>query len=66
MRLMSNFYTNVQVVSGNILYRGVLDGKRVKQKIEYSEKDSFYAHNIGNTFLEKGYKKMFWTRKKYK
>ena len=33
---MSNFYTNVQVVSGNILYRGVLDGKRVKQKIEYS------------------------------
>jgi len=33
---MSNFYTNVQVISGNILYRGVLDGKRVKQKIEYS------------------------------
>ena len=33
---MSSFYTNVQSVAGHILYRGVLDGKRVKQKIEYS------------------------------
>ena len=33
---MSSFYTNVQSIAGNILYRGVLDGKRVKQKIEYS------------------------------
>ena len=34
---MSNsFYTNVQVFGNNILYRGVLDGKRVKQKIQYS------------------------------
>ena len=33
---MTSFYTNVQTIAGNILYRGVLDGKRVKQKIEYS------------------------------
>ena len=34
---MSNsFYTNVQVFGNNILYRGVLDGKRVKKKVEYS------------------------------
>ena len=33
---MTNFYTNVQVSGNNILYRGVMDGKRVKQKIEYS------------------------------
>jgi DNA polymerase elongation subunit (family B) len=33
---MSSFYTNVQTIAGHILYRGILDGKRVKQKIEYS------------------------------
>jgi DNA polymerase elongation subunit (family B) len=33
---LSNFYTNVQVSGNNILYRGIIDGKRVKQKIEYS------------------------------
>ena len=33
---MSSFYTNVQVAGNNILYRGVIDGKRVKEKIEYS------------------------------
>lgn len=33
---MSNFYTNVQSLGNNILYRGVVDGKRVKQRIEYS------------------------------
>jgi len=33
---MTSFYTNVQSIAGHILYRGVLDGKRVKQKIEYS------------------------------
>ena len=33
---MTSFYTNVQAIAGHILYRGVLDGKRVKQKIEYS------------------------------
>jgi len=32
---MSNFYTNVQTSGNYILYRGILDGKRVKQRIEY-------------------------------
>jgi DNA polymerase elongation subunit (family B) len=34
--LSSSFYTNVQCFGSNILYRGIQDGKRVKQKIEYS------------------------------
>jgi len=33
---LANFYTNVQCFGNNILYRGIIDGKRVKQKIEYS------------------------------
>ena len=33
---MSNFYTNVQCFGNNILYRGIQNGKRVKQRIEYS------------------------------
>ena len=33
---MSKFYTNVQSFGNNIYYRGVIDGKKVKQKIEYS------------------------------
>ena len=32
---MSLFYTNVQTVGNNILYRGVTDGKRTKIKIPY-------------------------------
>ena len=32
---MSLFYTNVQAVGSNILYRGVTDGKRTKLKIPY-------------------------------
>ena len=32
---MSLFYTNVQTVGSNILYRGVTDGKRTKLKIPY-------------------------------
>jgi DNA polymerase elongation subunit (family B) len=32
---MSFFYTNVQSVGSNILYRGVTDGKRTKLKIPY-------------------------------
>ena len=32
---MSLFYTNVQCVGSNILYRGVQDGKRIKIKIPY-------------------------------
>jgi DNA polymerase elongation subunit (family B) len=34
--LSSSFYTNVQCFGSNILYRGIIDGKRVKQRIEYS------------------------------
>jgi DNA polymerase elongation subunit (family B) len=34
--LSSSFYTNVQCFGSNILYRGIQDGKRVKQRIEYS------------------------------
>ena len=33
---MANFYTNVQCFGNNILYRGIMDGKRVKQRIDYS------------------------------
>jgi len=44
---MSSFYTNVQTIAGHILYRGVLDGKRVKQKIEYSP--SLYIQSNKNT-----------------
>jgi DNA polymerase elongation subunit (family B) len=32
---MSNFYTNVQALGGKILYRGIMDGKRIKQKVDY-------------------------------
>lgn len=32
---MANFYTNVQSFGGKILYRGVMDGKRVKQRVDY-------------------------------
>jgi len=47
---MANFYTNVQSFGNNILYRGILDGKRVKQRIEYSP--SLYipfTKNFGTT-----------------
>jgi DNA polymerase elongation subunit (family B) len=30
------FYTNVQCFGNSILYRGVIDGKRVKQRVDYS------------------------------
>lgn len=33
---MNTFYTNVQCFGNNILFRGILDGKRVKQRIDYS------------------------------
>lgn len=33
---MADFYTNVQSFGNNILYRGIVDGKRVNQRIEYS------------------------------
>jgi DNA polymerase elongation subunit (family B) len=31
-----SFYTNVQSIGGNILYRGIQNGKRVKTKVEYT------------------------------
>jgi DNA polymerase elongation subunit (family B) len=33
---MADFYTNVQSFGNNILFRGVVDGKRVNRRIEYS------------------------------
>ena len=33
---MSLFYTNVQNFGNNILFRGVKDGKRIKERIQYS------------------------------
>jgi len=33
--MSDNFYTNVQVYGKNILYRGIKNGKRVAQRIEY-------------------------------
>ena len=40
---MSLFYTNVQSVGNNILYRGVTDGKRTKLKIPYQP--TLYEHS---------------------
>jgi len=34
--LSNNFYTNVQNFGNHILYRGIKDGKRIKERIEYS------------------------------
>jgi DNA polymerase elongation subunit (family B) len=33
---LNDFYTNVQSFGNNILFRGIVNGKRVKEKIEYS------------------------------
>ena len=33
---MSNFYTNVQNIGGYILYRGIENGKHIKERVEYS------------------------------
>jgi DNA polymerase elongation subunit (family B) len=33
---LSNFYTNVQSFGNNILFRGIQNGKRVKEKVDYS------------------------------
>ena len=32
---MKNFYTNVQCVGNNIFFRGIVNGKRRKDKLEY-------------------------------
>ena len=44
-----NFYTSVYVIGNNVMFRGIRNGKRVKQRIEYSpslyletKKDSQY------------------------
>ena len=33
---MANFYTNVQSYGNHILYRGIKNGKRVKERVDYS------------------------------
>ena len=33
---MASFYTNVQCFGNNILYRGIKNGQRIKERIEYS------------------------------
>jgi len=56
---MTSFYTNVQSLSGKILYRGILDGKRVKQKIDYSpslylpSKNVTQYTNLDGNYLDK-------------
>ena len=53
---MSNFYTNVQSFGNNILYRGIKNGKRVKEKIEYSPSLFLPSKRITNfTTLEGDY-----------
>ena len=44
---MTSFYTNVQNSFGQILYRGVRDGKKVKMRIDYSP--SLYIPSKKNT-----------------
>ena len=59
---LSSFYTNVQSFGNNILYRGILDGKRVKQRIEYSPSLYIPSKRITNfTSLDGDYldQKMF-------
>ena len=43
-----NFYTNVQCFGNSILYRGVMDGKKVKQRIDYQP--SLYIHSKKGTY----------------
>lgn len=53
---MSSFYTNVQSIGGNILYRGVQNGKKVKAKIEYTPSLFIPSKKITNfTNLEGDY-----------
>lgn len=44
-----NFYTNVTVRSGKILYRGIREGKRVLEKIQYSPTLFLYPKNNEET-----------------
>ena len=57
---MSNFYTNVQCFGGSILYRGVMNGKRVKQRIDYqpslyipSNKNAHFKSLDGTPLMQK-------------
>ena len=43
-----NFYTNVQCFGNSILYRGIMDGKKVKQRIDYQP--SLYIHSKKGTY----------------
>jgi DNA polymerase elongation subunit (family B) len=53
---LSNFYTNVQSFGNNILYRGIQNGKRVMEKIEYSPSLYILSKKITNfTSLEGDY-----------
>jgi len=45
---MTRFYTNVQCLGNSILYRGVIDGKRVKQRVDYSPSMYFPARKAGH------------------
>ena len=60
---MTSFYTNVQSFGNYILYRGVVDGKRVKSKIKYNPSLYTKSKNIVTPFtsLEGDYleRKMF-------
>ena len=53
---MSSFYTNVQSIGGNILYRGIQNGKKVKTKVEYTPSLFLPSKKITNfTNLEGDY-----------
>jgi DNA polymerase elongation subunit (family B) len=53
---LSNFYTNVQCFGNNILYRGIQNGKRVKDKINYCPSLFIPSKKITNyTSLEGDY-----------
>jgi DNA polymerase elongation subunit (family B) len=56
---LTDFYTNVQSLGGKILYRGIMGGKRVKQRVDYepslyipSKKVTQYTTLDGN-YLDK-------------
>ena len=55
-----NFYTSVHVIGNNVMFRGIKNGKRVRQKIEYSpslyletKKDSKYKSLKGLNLEQK-------------
>ena len=53
---LSNFYTNVQSIGGNILYRGIQNGKKIKTKVEYAPSLFLPSKKITNfTSLEGDY-----------